>query len=234
VMMSAMTLPPEQLVLALPHRPALELEDFLVSESNEEAVRLVDRWPDWSTGAAILVGPPGSGKSHLANVWQARSNATVVVAEGLAVADVPGVAGAPALVVEDVARLADQTALFHLLNLVKEQRMSMLITSDVRPGDLNFALPDLMSRLKALPLAHIAAPDDTLLRAVLVKLFADRQISVDPHIVDFLLMRMERSMAAARAVVAEVDRQAMTLQRAVTRPVASRALQALGFGGESD
>lgn len=220
---------PEQLVFELPHRAAMGLEDFLVSDSNAAAVALVDRWPDWPVGAAILVGPKGSGKTHLANVWQLRAAAASYAASSLTRESVPAVAAAGAVIIENIETLSDEAALFHLLNLVREQRLQMLLTTDTAPGDLQIKLPDLLSRLKALPLASIEAPDDALLRAVLVKLFADRQLSVEPHIVDYVLVRMERSMWAADRFVAEADRQALVLQRRVTRAIAAGALDTLGY-----
>lgn len=224
---------PQQLAFELPHRQALGVEDFLVSHSNAAAVALVDRWPDWPVGAAVISGPAGSGKSHLANVWRLRSNASVVHATACTIARVPELASHGALVVEDIATLKDEQALFHLLNLVREQRLAMLLTSDAAPGDLDVTLPDLRSRLKALPFAEIAPPDDALLRVVLVKLFADRQLAVDPAIIAYLLLRMERSMEAARRLVAEVDRQALMLKRGVTRAVAAAALKSLGISEKS-
>ena len=224
-----MTGKPEQLVLELPHRPALGLEDYLVSGSNAAAVALVDRWPDWPAGAAVISGPPGCGKSHLANVWRMKSNADAVAAAHIAIADVPQLAASGALIVEDIAATRDEAALFHLLNLVREQRLAMLLTSALAPGDLGLALPDLRSRLNALPHALIAPPDDALLRAVLVKLFADRQLSVEPQIIAYLLVRMERSMEAASRLVAELDHRSLALQRAVTRSVAAAALESLGY-----
>jgi chromosomal replication initiation ATPase DnaA len=220
---------PEQLVFELPHRAAMGLEDFLVSESNAAAVALVDRWPDWPIGAAILVGPKGSGKTHLANVWQLRTAATSYRAPMLTREGVPAVASADAVIIEDIQTLVDEAALFHLLNLVREQRLQVLMTTDTAPGDLRINLPDLHSRLKALPLASIEAPDNPLLRAVLVKLFADRQLSVEPHIIDYVLIRMERSMSAAERFVTEADRQALVRQRRVTRAIAATALDALGY-----
>src|SRR3990170_7392854 len=223
-----MTNTAQQLVFELPHRPALELEDFLVSASNAAAVALVDRWPDWPVGAAILCGPAGCGKSHLANVWRLRSQAHMLHSAALESANVPSLAAHRALVIEDVGATADEAALFHLLNIVREQRLAMLLTCAIAPGELALRLPDLKSRLKALPLAIISPPDDALLRAVLVKLFADRQLSVDPQVIAYLLVRMERSMDAARRIVSEIDRLALVQQRAVTRAVAAVALQSLG------
>ena len=223
-----MSMSPRQLAFDIPHRPALGAEDFLVSNSNEAAVALVDRWPDWPAGAAVIAGPAGSGKSHLANVWRMRSNAEVLAASAITEPAVPKLASAGALVIEDLDRGAgSEQALFHLLNLVREQRLAILLTTAIDPGDLSIRLPDLRSRLRALAVARIEPPDDALLRAVLVKLFADRQLTVDPGIIGYMLVRMERSMDAAQRLVAEVDRLALAMQRGVTRAVASAALDTM-------
>jgi chromosomal replication initiation ATPase DnaA len=227
-----MMVEPKQLAFELPHRQALGLEDFLVSDSNAAAVALIDRWPDWPAGAAVIAGPAGSGKSHLANVWRLKSGAAAIAARDCTTARVPELAAPGALLVEDIDALRDEPALFHLLNLVREQRLAMFLTSNAAPGSLTMTLPDLRSRLKALPFAAIDVPDDALLRALLVKLFADRQISVDPQVVAYLLRRMERSMDSARRLVAEVDRQALMAKRAVTRSIAAAALKALGYSEE--
>lgn len=216
---------PEQMVFDLPHRQAMELEDFLVSASNAQAVALVDRWPDWPTGAAIICGPSGSGKSHLANVWRLRAAATRVEAADIDQDAVPQIAKAQALVVENIAALKDQRAIFHILNLVREQRLPVLLTSNQAPGDLPFDLPDLTSRLKALPVAEISPPDDALLGAVLVKLFADRQISIDPPLIDHALNRMERSFAAAQRLVQAIDRESLIQQRKITRAMVAAFLE---------
>lgn len=224
-----MTTTPEQLVFELPHRAAMGLEDFLVSESNAAAVSLVDRWPDWPIGAAVIAGAKGSGKTHLANVWLTRAGATAFDASKISRETVPKVAAAGAVLIEDIQNAADEAALFHLLNLVREQRLQILLTTDTAPGDLPITLPDFRSRLKALPLATIDPPDDALLRAVLVKLFADRQLSVEPQLVDYVLVRMERSMLAAERFVSAADRRALALQRRVTRAIAAATLDALGY-----
>ena len=224
-----MTTTPEQLVFELPHRAAMGLEDFLVSDSNAAAVNLIDRWPDWPIGAAVIAGAKGSGKTHLANVWLSRAGARAIEASKITRDSVPNVASSGAVLIEDIQNVADEAALFHLLNLVREQRLQILLTTDTAPGDLAISLPDFRSRLKALPLATIAPPDDALLRAVLVKLFADRQLSVEPHLVDNVFVRMERSMLAAERFVAEADRRALVLQRRVTRAIAAAALDALGY-----
>lgn len=224
-----MSTQPQQLVFELPHRTAMGLEDFLVSNSNAAAVDLIDRWPDWPIGAAVLVGRKGSGKTHLASIWASRSGAITHKASAITRDRVPEIAAPGAVLIEDIGDTADEAAIFHLLNLVREQRLQVLLTAKVAPGELAVRLPDLLSRLKALPMATIEAPDDQLLRAVLVKLFADRQISVEPHIIDYVIVRIERSLMAAERFVAEADRQALVLQQRVTRAVAAAALDRLGY-----
>lgn len=216
---------PDQLVLELPHRQALEAEDFLVSRSNAAAVDLIDAWPNWPHAGAVVAGPLGSGKSHLAHVWQLRSEARVVFGPELQESSIPNPEKRQALVVEDIDRgIGDQKALFHILNLARESRFSVLLTSCVAPGDLQVDLPDLRSRLRALPVVTIDPPDETLLKAVLVKLFHDRQLQVEPHVVNFLSVRMERSMQAANDIVARLDALSLARKRKITRAVAADGL----------
>jgi chromosomal replication initiation ATPase DnaA len=228
-----MTAAPRQLVLDLAHRQALGAEDFLVSSSNEAAIELVDRWPGWPHPACVVVGPKGSGKSHVANVWRLKSGGGVAAAKTLDDAFVAGLPDGGALVVEDLDRgIGDEQALFHLLNRARESRLSVLLTSREAPGDLDVRIPDLRSRLRALPVAALEPPDEALLKAVLVKLFADRQLTVEPAVIEYLSLRMERSMAAAERVVAAIDRLALAMHRKVTRPLAAEALASLNEGGE--
>lgn len=227
-----MTGSPGQLVLDLPHRPALEAEDFLVSAANRGAADVVDRWPDWPLASLMVVAPAGAGKTHLANVWRLKSAAARLSAASLGEDDVAKADGA--LLVEDLhAGIGNERALFHLLNLVRERRLTMLLTSRVPPGELAVRLPDLRSRLRALPVVTIAPPDGALLSAVLVKHFADRQLAVAPHVVSHIARRMEQSMDAARRIVAEIDRAALASHRKVTRALANEVLAAWpGQGGE--
>lgn len=228
-----MTASPRQLVFDLAHRQALGAEDFLVSSSNRAAVELIDRWPAWPHPAAIVAGPQGSGKSHLANVWRLRSGAGALAAAALQDAAVAALADGASLVVEDIDRgIADEQALFHLLNRARESRLAVLITSRTPPGEQAFRIPDLRSRLRALPLVELAPPDEGLLKAVLVKLFDDRQLVVEPQVIDYLSLRMERSMAAASRLVAAIDRQALATHRKVTRPLAAQVLAGLGEAHE--
>jgi chromosomal replication initiation ATPase DnaA len=221
-----------QLVLDLPHRTALGRDDFLVSRSNAEAVAFIDRWPSWPGYALALIGPRGSGKTHLAEVWRRMSNARLVTAEALAEGDVPSLLSSGALVVEDAPgpRL-NERALFHILNLAREQQAYLLVTSSEVPATWNPALADLASRLKALPVAILGFPDDDLLRGVLVKLFADRQIAVDEAVISYLLARIPRAPAAARALVAEIDRRALEEKAEVTRNFVASVLTSLDEPG---
>lgn len=221
-----MTHEPAQLVLELALRPALGAEDFLVSRSNAAAVSLVDRWPDWPLASAFVMGPARSGKSHLANVWRLKSGACEPLKAATLREDaIDLIAHHAALVIEDVHEgLADERVLFHLLNLAREHRYHLLLTSVRAPGDLEIALPDLRSRLRALPLVCIEAPDTDLLRAVLVKLFSDRQMAVEPHVIEHLALHMDRSMASATRLVDEIDRRALAARRRVTRALAAEVL----------
>ncbi len=214
-----------QLVLDLSSRPALSREDFFVSPANAAAVALVDQWPHWPAHVAVIVGQPGSGKSHLVEVWRQASGAGRMDAAALSAAAVPAALVSGALALEDVDRAPlDQTALFHALNLAREQGGHVLLTAVRHPELWDISLNDLATRLKLAPVVEIAPPDDALLRAVLVKHFADRQIAVDEGLIAYLLTRMPRSMASARALVAEIDRRALEERAEISRPFAARVL----------
>jgi len=218
---------PRQLALALDHAESFAREDFLGGPSNAAALALVDRWPDWPDRAVVLVGPEGSGKTHLAAIWAAEGGARFLSARTLGDANLPAAFATGALVVEDLAAGAfDERALFHLLNLAREERAFVLLTARTPPAGWPLGLRDLASRLKALPVVALSPPDDALLRAVLVKLFADRQLAADESLVGYLVTRIERSFAAARAVVAQLDAEAMRQQRPVTRALAAELLRA--------
>jgi chromosomal replication initiation ATPase DnaA len=182
---------------------------------------LIERWPDWPARTVLLRGPEGSGKSHLAAIWARMSGARMLSPRSLDGAEVPIALATGALVLENLAEVGfDEAALFHLINLAWEERAYVLITARSAPAGWRIALPDLASRLRALPVVSLSAPDDALLRAVIVKLFADRQLSVDESVVAYLATRIERSFAAARAAVDALDREALRLQRPVTRALA--------------
>lgn len=219
---------PAQLVFDLGFRTALGAEDYLVGSSNAAAVALVDRWPDWPGPCGLVVGSPRSGKTHLAHVWQLKSGAGIISAGALSENQVSQLERIGALVVEDLDRgISCERTLFHLLNLARERRASLLLTSALASGDLAIVLPDLRSRLRAAVMVEIAPPDDDLLRAVLVKHFADRQLMVEPQIVGWLVSNMERTMADAACVVEAIDRLALASRRKVTKALAADALAIL-------
>jgi chromosomal replication initiation ATPase DnaA len=212
---------PTQLALALDHAESLAREDFLAGPSNAAALALIERWPDWPSRIILLRGPEGSGKSHLAAIWTRASGARTLSPRTLGDADVPVALATGALVLDNLAEgQFDEAALFHLINLAREELAYVLIAARSAPANWRIAVPDLASRLRALPVVALDAPDDALLRAVIVKLFADRQLAVDEGVVGFLATRIERSFAAARAAVARLDREALRLKRPVTRALA--------------
>ncbi len=220
---------PQQLVLDLPHREAHGAEDFLVSRCNEAAVRIIDSWPDWPGQAVLIVALRGCGKTHLANVWRIQAGADIIPARDLSDAAVSALDNDAARIVEDIDREPyDETALFHLLNLSKEKGFSLFLTARTLPGHWTIGLPDLRSRLRSLPVVTIEPPDEPLLKAVLVKLFNDRQIVVSPHVVDFIGLRMERSMDWVQMLVDAIDKAALSGGRKVTRQLASEVLNRLG------
>jgi chromosomal replication initiation ATPase DnaA len=213
---------PRQLVLALPHAESFAREDFLAGPSNSAALALIERWPDWPAPVMALIGLEGSGKSHLASIWAQASGARVLSARLLGEADLPAAFATGALVVEDLEPQGfDERALFHLLNLAREEGAPVLITTRTAPANLKAEIRDLASRLRALPVVTLDPPDDDLLRAVIVKLASDRQIAVDQGLVSYLANRIERSFAAARAAVTLIDQEAMRQHRPVTRALAA-------------
>ena len=217
---------PRQLALALPHAESFARDDFLTGTSNADALATIERWPDWADRVLALTGPEGAGKSHLAAIWAEKAGARRVAARALGETDLLGSLATGALVVEDASAEFDERALFHLLNLVREEDGYLLLTARSAPATWGVALPDLVSRLRALPVVTVSAPDDALLRAVMVKLFADRQLSVDENLIAYLAMRIERSFAAAREAVAQLDREALRQKRGVTRALAAELLGA--------
>ncbi|MCJ7527713.1 MAG: DnaA/Hda family protein [Methyloceanibacter sp.] len=216
-----------QLTLDLPHRAALGAEDFLVSDCNLAAVRLIDSWPNWQDHVQLLIGPAASGKTHLARVWQALSGAQALGPENLAMNVLDAMGEGTPLVAEDAdRRLYDEKALFHLLNLARENRLFVLLTAQTAPSRWGISLPDLLSRLNAVPVIQIGAPDEALIRTVMLKHFADRQLDIDPKVLTYLALHVDRSLAAAEAAVAAVDRAALATGRKISRQLVIEALAA--------
>lgn len=216
---------PEQLTFDLPTVAALGREDFFVSPANATAVAMLEGWQSWPAGKMVLVGPPASGKTHLAHVWAQMTGAAIIGADALATADIAALAEGPALVVEDLGRPGlDEDALFHLHNLCAAEGSALLMTAAAPPALWPLRLADLASRMQAATVTTLEPPDDALLQAVLLKLFSDRQITVPPNLLPYLTGRMDRSFAAARALVAKIDAAALSQKRAVTRKLAAEVL----------
>ena len=215
-----------QLPLDLAFRPALDREDFLISSCNSAAMSFIESWPEWPHYAALICGPEGSGKSHLANVWLRRSGAKIATSDEVNMASVDRLAGPPDLLIEDIDRSrVDEQALFHLLNLARTDKFHVLLTARTPPGEWQMRLPDLASRVLSAPMMTIGAPDDALLSAVLLKQFADRQLWVEPHVLSYISTRMERSMGQLRHLVEALDRAALASKRKVTRQLAADVLE---------
>ncbi len=211
-------------------RPALGREDFLVAPCNEAAVAWLDRWPDWPGPALVIHGPPGSGKSHLAEVWRRRSGAEALDASALTRAATGGGDAPAALVVDGLGGQIDERALLHTYNGVAERGGHLLLTALAPPALWPLTLPDLVSRLRLAPAAAIGLPDDALLAALMVKLFADRQIAVAPEVPAYVVPRIERTFEAVARLVERLDRAALAEGRPVTVPLV-RSVLARGAAG---
>lgn len=218
-----------QLAFDLPSVEAMTREHFFVAPSNALALQAVEGWQDWPGRKQMIVGPEGSGKTHLAHVWAALTGAVILPAEGLAATDIASLSGR-AVVVEDADRIAStvpiegaEAQLFHLHNLITASG-ALLLTARTPPRDWGLTLADLKSRMQATPIATLEGPDDALLSAVLVKLFADRQVAVPPNLIPYLVSRMPRSIGAARGLVAALDARALAAGRPITRALAGELL----------
>lgn len=220
-----------QLPLDLKLEPHYDAASFLVSPSNEAAFETVTLWPNWPDPLLLLVGPEGCGKTHLAHVWAGLSGAALLAGGELKDRAPDQLALLPALVIENLdATPLDEARLFHLVNMAREKGMGLLFTARRRPDLWSLRTPDLLSRLRLAPVAEIAAPDDALLRALLVKLFIDRGLMVDTSVIDYLVLRIERSFAGASRIVEALDREALALGRRLTRTVAMRVLEQIPQG----
>ncbi|NJM83327.1 MAG: chromosomal replication initiator DnaA [Tabrizicola sp.] len=217
-----------QLIFDLPTRENLTRDEFFVAPSNALALEVVEGWVDWPGRKLVLTGPEGSGKTHLAHIWAREAGAEILPAARLATLDLTAIGPAERIAVEDAAGIAAdpaaEEALFHLHNIVTREG-ALLLTAETPPRDWGLRLADLISRLGAAAVAALDPPDEALLSAVLVKLFADRQIAVPPNLIPYLVSRMPLSIGAARGIVARLDAHALTLGRPVTRQLAADILE---------
>ena len=220
----------QQLIFDLPARAALGRDDFYVSPANAVALATVENWQEWPGGKLVLVGAKGSGKTHLAHVFAAQSGGQVLGAADISGADLPALSARP-LALDGAECISDETALFHLHNLMAEARQPLLMTGDTPPSRWPLKLPDLISRLTAAPVARLDPPDDTLLAAILAKQFSDRQLSPPANLIPYLVSRMERSASAARDLVARLDAVALGEKRPLNRALAARLLDNSGQDG---
>jgi chromosomal replication initiation ATPase DnaA len=214
------------LAFSLPHAESLSRDNFLEGPANAAGLALIDSWPEWPNRIMWLAGPEGSGKSHLAAIWAEEAGARSISASVLTASAVPGALATGALVVEDLRpKELDERALFHLMNLAREDGAYILFTGREPPAALDIELRDLRSRLRAVPVISLLPPDDQLFRALIVKFCADRQLTVDESVVSYLATRLERSSAAARAAIERLDSEALRLGRPVTRALAAELLR---------
>jgi chromosomal replication initiation ATPase DnaA len=213
-----------QLVFDLPHRTARGRADFFVSESNRDAIALIERWPDWPHRVIAIAGPDGSGKTHLVSVWQEKSEARLVSPRDLD-SDLALPKSSWSLAIDDADGLKNELALFHLINRALAGDGWILLTAQEPPARWPVTLPDLRTRLTAAPVAALGRPDDQLLAVVLLKLFTDRQLKLDDKVVPFLVTRLSRSLAAVVRAVAALDAAALERRAPVTVKLAAEILR---------
>ncbi|PZQ47403.1 MAG: DNA replication protein [Micavibrio aeruginosavorus] len=228
-----------QIPFDLGHRTAMGRDDFLIAPNNQDAVAWIDAWPDWPAPALILYGPVASGKSHLAAVWGEKSNAACVHPGTLNDMSIRQIASAAKhVILEDadmlIGNIEAEKGLFHLYNLFKEEKRSIMLTLLEPPIRRSFALPDLASRLRAAPAVAIREPDDVLLSAILVKMFNDRQLRVGQDVINYIVLHMERSFEEARRIVEMADNRALIEKRGITVPMMRGVLQDLGIAAPQD
>jgi len=225
---------PRQIPLDLGHEPGQSRDDLIVTGANRDAVAFVEAWPNLPGPSGLIVGPAGSGKTHLAAIWRQEAGAAAIAASQLEEIGSFGLSGSENILIDDIGEYPfDNSGLFHLLNALRSGGGSLLMTARRYPSAWPVNLPDLASRLKAAATVAICEPDDILLSGVITKLFADRQLSIDPAVVSFIVSRMERSLVTAIRIVETIDRMALERKARITRNLASLALAAADVSQES-
>jgi chromosomal replication initiation ATPase DnaA len=226
--------PPRQLTFRWPHSPSFAREDFLPAPSNLEALTAIELWPNWAGRMLMLVGPEGAGKTHLGAIWGRAAGAVSLAGGELDEHSLDDCAQARAVLIDDADRArAEEALLFHLINSALQNDTWLLLSSRTAPDAWGLNTPDLLSRLRLAPVVRLAAPDIELTEAVLFKLFSDRQLQVEPHVIGYIALRIERSLGAARELVATLDNQALTEGRRITRAMANNAMREMTSKYES-
>jgi chromosomal replication initiation ATPase DnaA len=229
-----MTSGPRQLAFRWPHSPSFAREDFLPAPSNRDALAAIELWPNWASRMLMLVGPEGAGKSHLGAIWARAAGALSLAGEDLDERTLEAYGQASAVLIEDADQARGAEALFfHLINAGLQNNIWLLLTSRTAPDTWGLDTSDLLSRLRLAPVVRLAAPDIELTEAVLFKLFSDRQLQVEPHLVAYIALRIERSLGAARELVAALDSEGLTQGRRINRAMASDALREMALKNES-
>ncbi|BCH33764.1 hypothetical protein MesoLjLc_56940 [Mesorhizobium sp. L-8-10] len=221
---------PRQLPLDLAHAEGRSRDDLVVSVANRDAVSLIDRWPDWPSPVVVLAGPAGSGKSHLGAIWCEMADARHVGCGDIGGEAVDAASSGPVFIDDADSGPLDENGLFHLINAVRGAGTHLLLTARRFPAAWGVRLPDLASRLKAAATVEIREPDDVLLAGVITKLFADRQVEVEPHVVQYVVRRIERSLSTAIRVVQRLDRVALEQKSRITRAMAAEIISAMDEG----
>lgn len=219
------------LPLGLTDRAARGRESFFESGSNRLALDALDHWRCWPVGRMALAGPEGSGKTHLLHVFAEETGAAILRPADLAGADIPALCARGAVALDDGDGLAKagraaEEALFHLHNHMAEAKGALLLAGREPPARWEVDLPDLASRLAAMPLTRIERPDAQLVAAVAVKLFADRQMRVRPSAPEALAQLAGSDLAALERLVARIDRAALAARRPVTGALVREVLKA--------
>ena len=208
----------QQLILNLRSLPSMDRNDYFVSEVNKEAVTWLDAWPNWTTFGFIVCGPLGSGKSHLAQVLKTLSHGDIIEAKDISNKNIDQLSEKKCLIIENLESLTSETLLFHLYNMLLENKNNLMLTSKFNVSQINFELPDLKSRLLSMPQVSIGLPDDRLLKNLLIKQFLDKGILVEMDVIDYLIKRIDRSFEAISKLVAKIDFKSLEKAKKITIP----------------
>ena len=214
----------KQLILDLRTIPSMGREDYYVSKSNEEAVKWVDKWPEWLTFGFVVVGPSGAGKSHLANVLKYFSRGILIKNSDIRDKNIMELSDNSCLILEDIDTNLSEINLLHLFNFLLENNSKIMITSKIPIKKLNIALADLRSRLLSLPQVNLGLPDDKLISRVIIKQFIDKGVKVDMEVVNYLLKRVDRSFSSINNIVSTVNMASIQSSRKITVPFVRKLL----------